>query len=64
MNGELDSLEQKITQVLTLCANLRSENRALHEQVTGLEQQNQSLVSRAEAARHRLEALMDKLPAE
>ena len=64
MNGELDSLEQKITQVLTLCANLRSEKHALREQVAGLEQHNQSLVSRAETARHRLEALVDKLPSE
>lgn len=64
MNGELDSLEQKITQVLTLYAQLRSENHVLRERMAGLEQRNQLLTSRAEAARTRLEVLMDKLPAE
>ena len=64
MNGELDSLEQKIAQVLTLYAQLRSDNRVLRDRLAGLEQHNQLLMSRAEAARTRLEALMDKLPAE
>ena len=64
MNGELDSLEQKIAQVLTLYAQLRSDNRVLRDRMAGLEQHNQLLMSRAEAARTRLEALMDKLPAE
>ena len=64
MNGELDSLEQKIAQVLTLYAQLRSDNRVLRDRMAGLEQHNQLLMSRAAAARTRLEALMDKLPAE
>ena len=62
MNGELDSLEQKIEQVLAMCAQLRSENHELRDRMAGLEQQKQALVSRAEAARTRLEALMEKLP--
>lgn len=64
MNGELDSLEQKIEQVLAICKQLRSENHALRNQMTEIAQQNRSLVSSAEAARTRLEALLDKLPAE
>lgn len=64
MNGDLDSLEQKITQVLTLYAQLRSENHALRERMTELEEHHQLLTSRAEAARTRLEAVMEKLPAE
>ena len=64
MNGEIDSLEQKIEQVLAMCGQLRSDNRALREQVAGLEQQKQLLLSRSQAARMRLEALMDKLPAD
>lgn len=62
MNDDLDILEQKIEQVLLLCAQLRSENHALRGQVVELEQRNQSLVSRVETARTRLEALMDKFP--
>lgn len=63
MNGDLDSLEQKIEQVLALCSQLRSENHGLRDQLAELEQRNQSLVSRVDTARVRLEALMDKLPA-
>ena len=62
MNDELDSLEQKIEQVLAMCTQLRSENHVLRDRMAGLEQQNLSLASRAEAARTRLEALMEKLP--
>ena len=64
MNADLDSFEEKIEQVLAMCGQLRNDNRALRDQLAGLEQKNQLLVSRAEAARTRLEALMDKLPAE
>jgi uncharacterized protein (TIGR02449 family) len=64
MNGDLDSLEQKIEQVMAVCGQLRSENHALRAQVVELEQKKQLLVSRAESARERLETLMDKLPAE
>ena len=64
MNADLDSFEEKIEQVLAMCGQLRNDNRALRDQLAGLEQKNQLLVSRAEAARTLLEALMDKLPAE
>ena len=64
MNTDIDSLELKIEQVLAMCGQLRNDNRALRAQLAGLEQQNQSLVSRAELARTRLEAVMEKLPAE
>ncbi|MFY9329586.1 MAG: hypothetical protein WAO76_16455 [Georgfuchsia sp.] len=64
MNGELDSLEQKIEQVLAMCAQLRSENHVLRDRMVEFEQLNQTLVSRAETARTRLEALLDKFPAE
>lgn len=64
MNAELDALEQKVEQVLAMCAHLRTENRVLREQIGALKQRNESLEARAEEARTRLEALMDKLPAE
>ena len=48
--------------MLALCAQLRSENHVLRDRMAGLEQQKQSLASRADAARLRLEALMEKLP--
>ena len=62
MDADLDSLEHKIEQVLSLCGQLRDENRALRGRVAELEERHQSLAARAETARSRLEALMDKLP--
>jgi len=64
MNADIESLEQKIEQVLALCGQLRNDNRALRDQLSGLEQKNQSLVSRGDTVRTRLEVLMEKLPVE
>ena len=64
MNAELDTLEQKLEQVLAVCGQMRMENCVLRDQIVGLEQRNQLLMSRAGEARVRLEALVDKLPAE
>ena len=64
MNGDIDTLEQKLEQVLAMCGQMRMENRALHDQIAGLLQRNQLLMSRADAARKRLEVLADRLPTE
>ncbi len=64
MNADIDSLEQKIEQVLAMCGQLRDENRALRNQLTELEQKQQALEARTDIARNRLESLMEKLPAE
>ena len=64
MNSAFDSLDQKVDLVLTMCEQLRSANNALRDRVVGLEQQNQLLTGRADTARVRLEALMEKLPQE
>ena len=64
MNGDLDSLEQKIEQVLAVCGQLRGENRALRDQLAGLEQQKLALAGRMDTARSRLETLMERLPQE
>ena len=64
MNGDLDSLEQKIEQVLAVCGQLRGENRALRDQLAGLEQRKLALAGRMDTARSRLETLMERLPQE
>ena len=64
MNADIESLEQKIEQVLAICGQLRNDNRTLRDQLSGLEHKNQLLVSRADSARTRLEVLMEKLPTE
>ena len=62
MNTELDALEQKIEQMVAQCGRLGVENRALRDQIEGLEQQQAALLARAEQARTRLESLINKLP--
>ncbi|MCX8085440.1 MAG: cell division protein ZapB [Rhodocyclaceae bacterium] len=64
MNAELDGLERKVAQIIDLCASLRAENRRLRERVGALEDEKQALLARMNEARGRLEALLDKLPAE
>lgn len=64
MDSELDSLEQKVDQVLALCDDLNAENQDLRARVVALENEKQSLSSRMETARTRLEALLPNLPEE
>lgn len=62
MHAELDALEDKIRQVAELCHALRQENVALRQQVIAGQQDNKQLTARLDAARARLEALLDTLP--
>ena len=62
MHAELDTLEAKIRQVAELCHTLRQENIALRQQVLAAQQDNKQLTTRLEAARTRLQALLETLP--
>lgn len=62
MSVDLDSLETKIDQVLTLCRSLRAENRDLRHQLAGLDADHRALQGRLETARVRLESLLTRLP--
>lgn len=64
MDADLSSLERKIDDVAAFCRTLRDENHALRGRVADLEQEKQTLVGKMEQARARLEALMERLPAE
>lgn len=64
MNSPLARLEQKVEQIVNLCADLRAENHRLRDRVSTLEGEKQDLAERMTAARTRLEGLMDKLPEE
>lgn len=62
MHAELDTLEAKIRQVGELCHTLRQENTALRQQLLATQQDNKQLTTRLEAAKKRLQALLDTLP--
>ena len=62
MASPLDSLEQKIDQVLALCRTLSDENRQLREQVAAGESENQALRAKIDQACLKIEDLMANLP--
>ncbi len=62
MDGDVSSLERKLDQFLAHFHELREANRTLRERVDGLEGEKRTLTDKIEAARVRLEALMDRLP--
>ena len=62
MHAELDTLEAKIRQVAELSQTLRRENITLRQQLLTALQDNKQLTTRLEAAKARLNALLDTLP--
>jgi chromosome segregation ATPase len=62
MRAELDQLAQRINRLAALTHDLREENQQLRQQLLGADAQTRSLKSRLDAARQRIEALIDKLP--
>ena len=62
MHAELDTLEAKIRQVAELCHALRKENIALRQQLLAAQQDNKQLTTRLDAAKSRLQALLETLP--
>lgn len=64
MNVNVSALEHKIELVVAFCQQLRDQNQALRTQLAGVEAENRALTERMNAARTRLEAMMERLPAE
>lgn len=62
MLNELNTLEIKIAQVVSLCHTLRTENEVLRQQLASLESDKERLAERMAAARARLEQLAEQLP--
>ena len=62
MLNELDMLENKVAQVVSLCRALRSENNLLRQQLASAESEKIRLAERMEQARERVEQLAQRLP--
>lgn len=61
---ELESFEQKLTQLVDLHQQSRTENRELRNRVAQLEGENRALNEKMAAARGRLESVIDRIPAD
>ena len=62
MESELKSLEEKISQFVQLCKQLRSENMQLRQALAGATSENRHLNHKISAATSRLEALLSHIP--
>ena len=62
MTNELNALESKITQVVSLCRTLRAENSQLKQRLAKADAEKKALSERMELARQRLEQLAEQLP--
>lgn len=60
----ISELEEKITQFIELCQQLRAENTALRQQILNLQADNKSLHKKIKTATDQLRGLLDKIPAD
>ena len=61
---ELETLEQKLTQLVAMHAAARDENRDLRNRALHLENENKKLGDRVAAARTKIEEMIARLPAD
>jgi cell division protein ZapB len=62
MDAELKALEDRLGQLIELTQRLRSDNRDLRQQLAYAANENKRLAEKVNAAKARLEALLDHLP--
>ena len=62
MEAELNSLDEKINQLVQLCHRLRTDNHDLRQQLAAAQNESKQLTDKIESARARLENLLTRLP--
>ena len=62
-DSQFKALEQKIDELIDLCAELNRENFSLKSEAFSWEQERQQLVDKNELARTKLEAMISRLKA-
>jgi cell division protein ZapB len=62
MEAELKSLEDKLTQIVKLCRQLREENHQLRQDVATALNAHRVLEDKIGGATRRLEALLQQIP--
>ena len=63
--SELDfkALELKINQLISTCAELKTQNRQLHEEVQSIRAERAAIIEQKELARSKVEAMITRLKA-
>ena len=64
MEADLRALEQKLTQFVQLCQQLRTDNQQLREQLASAMNDNKQLTEKIGTATNRLESLLNQIPEE
>lgn len=62
MDLDLKGLEERVSQLIELSRRLRVENGTLRQQLVVAHNENKQLAERMEAARLRVEALLERAP--
>lgn len=62
MDEQLSALEERIHQAVELCRRLRAENDELRQQVAQLNNENKRLADKIDAAKARLQGLLEQIP--
>jgi cell division protein ZapB len=62
MDAELNTLDEKISQLVGLCQRLRTENIQLRQQLAATTDQNKQLTDKISGAQNRLESLLQQIP--
>ena len=64
LDGELAALEQRVARMTELVNRLRDDNLQLRQQQVKVESENAALRVKVDAAMHRLQRLIERLPEE
>lgn len=62
MEVELNTLDDKLSQLVQLCHRLRNDNNELRQELAAAQNQNKQLTEKIESARQRPETLLSRIP--
>ncbi|GAB7563835.1 hypothetical protein LG202_18740 [Methylobacillus methanolivorans] len=62
MNADLITLEEKLSQLISLCQLLRAENLELRQELGRYQDDNKQLKDNMELAGQKLQAVIERLP--
>ncbi len=64
METAVTELDEKITQFIQLCQQLRAENIQMRQSILNLQAENKDLHKKIKTAKEQLQSLLEKIPAD